>query len=122
MWQTRGALGAVRAAGNRFRNRSQLWWDGSFAGAEGRNRAQRGMVAQACDRAFGTWEPASAPVTVTLVKSRQSRDATGADFHFGWDRFAAAMDTVEVDVDHYSLFDEPAIDQLASAIRSRIRS
>lgn len=42
------------------------------------------------------------------------------DFHYGWDGYAPQVDWVEIDTDHFSLFEEPAIDELADAIRSRL--
>lgn len=120
VWRTRGPSGALKAAVRRLRHRGKLWWDGSFAGAEGRHRANRGQVAQACDRAFRNWEPRASSTPITLIRSSHSRDAEGGDFHFGWDAYSPQVDTYRIDTDHYSLFEAPAIDEMASVILARL--
>jgi thioesterase domain-containing protein len=115
--RTRGVVGTGKAVMARVRNRGQILWDGSFGGIEGRERAKYSGVAQACSRAFSTFEPRPTRAPVTLIRSTESRVAEGKDWHVRWDEYTTEFHLEWIDAPHLDLFKAPAVEDLAETIR-----
>jgi thioesterase domain-containing protein/acyl carrier protein len=115
--RTRGLAGAGRAAAARFRNRGRYYWDGSFGGAEGRDRLKYHAIAQACRRAFGSWEPRAVKAPIVLLRSTEYRPAENRDWHLGWDEYTPEFDVETIEgSQHEAMFEEPSVDQLADVV------
>lgn len=119
--ETRGIRGAGRAAVDRLRNRGQYYWDGSFGGAEGRDRLKYHAIAQACRRAFGSWEPRKVKAPIVLLRSTEYRAAEDKDWHLGWDAYTDrfSVETIEGSA-HESMFEAPSVEELARIVSSWI--
>ncbi|MFO7699788.1 MAG: condensation domain-containing protein [Acidimicrobiia bacterium] len=118
--RTRGLVGAGRAAVARFRNRGRYYWDGSLGGAEGRERMKYDAIAQACRRAFSSWEPRAVKAPIVLLRSTEYQPAEGKDWHLGWDAYTPdfGVETVEGS-QHEAMFEVPSVDQLADVVTKR---
>jgi len=119
--ETRGILGAGRAAVDRLRNRSQYYWDGSFGGDDGRDRLKYHAIAQACRRAFRDWEPRRVAAPIVLLRSTEYRAAEDKDWHLGWDAYTDdfSVETIE-ESDHESMFESPSVDEMARIVATWI--
>lgn len=118
--RARGPREAIRAGIRRYAHRGKVLWDGSFGGTEGAERARYRSVAEAADRAFGTFHPRPSQAPITLIRSTRDHFGLGSDWHIGWDAYTPKFESVAIDSDHYSLFSDAVVDQVADAIRSRL--
>ncbi|MGI9585481.1 MAG: alpha/beta fold hydrolase [Acidimicrobiia bacterium] len=120
--ETRGVRGAGRAAVDRLRDRGRYYWDGSFGGADGKDRLKYHAIAQACRRAFGTWEPRKVEAPIVLLRSTEYRAAEDKDWHLGWDEYTNDffVETIEGSA-HLSMFEAPSVDAMAQRVSSWIR-
>ncbi len=115
--RTRGLVNAVRAAIARFRNRGRYYWDGSFGGAEGRDRLKYHTIAQACRRAFSSWEPRAVKAPIVLLRSTEYRAAEDKDWHLGWDAYTTDFEVEEIEGSkHEAMFEEPFVDEMAELV------
>lgn len=120
--QTRGLAGAGRAAVARLRNRGHYYWDGSFGGAEGRDRLKYHAIAQACRRAFSSWDPPAVNAPILLLRSTEYRAAEDKDWHLGWHEYTPEFEVETIEgSEHEAMFEEPSVDRMAEIVADRIR-
>lgn len=75
---------------------------------------------QYLENAAESYEPKPYPGTLTLFRSSQEPAGRFLDPQMGWGKFAARIEVVVIDGDHFSIFQEPRVSQMARRIESAL--
>jgi thioesterase domain-containing protein len=71
------------------------------------------------EEAAASYQPRSYPGTMTLFRSSQEPAGRFLDPQMGWGEFVrGGIEVVVIDGDHFSIFQEPSVSQLAQRIES----
>ena len=74
-------------------------------------------------KTIGRYRPGAYPGKITILRSEQEPHGTFLDRSFGWQRHTdQPVDVVTLPGDHFSIFTEPGVDDMAQAIADRIEA
>jgi len=111
------ARGAIALAGRRGKRALDSW----FGDDGDKQEVRRSLVVEACQRAFGAFDPKPTSAPIVLFKvANDDRGNEGVYWHTDWQTYGASFDVVPVDTRHDEIMQPPAVDDIAGVIKERL--
>ena len=93
----------------------------ALGGVERRRRVQFELVEDACLRAFNAYRPQRCDVPIMLIRCSQAVRYEEEAVYDDWAELTSELDVRVVQAAHETMFDEPQVAELATAIAARLK-